>query len=548
MNMQLSIIEESRSLTLPPPIARATPPTSNAVTRICTDNRVTARGGPGAHLDMLFGKSGEWIDSAISQGSEWWGRGPISTAVSIEKYFGKGLDLEKKLDQLFHLVNSPTLAHNEANTRKAASKLQKLCSRVMKYTESSQPSETQILAFIAIIRVTTRYIGLRHYFVIDTSHSNKEPLTKAQIISKWTQRYIPENQEDDWKFLRTFAAYCVAGPDKPGVVPNEAIPNEAVPTKAIPAAAVPEAAPDMAARERKIREKAARRRSACDKIQLGESMAAVERIQPSSFGPQDNVLCISDYLLNYISVASEHNELDKLIAVRYLAGILEFPSFWKRWKKRSDIHSLSDRVCQTNIRLLEDLSIDGGKISREKYRTLVLLDPEGVEKLLLSTLNHLPLEDLSKDETNGEKSLGIVGNLVSQLQTPECQIHFPMASERAKAFLKENKPVMDRKQGSEDTEATEPEALKESLRQEPLEERKAPIAKEAGVKGGEYGTALQAACAGGYHKLAELLLDNGADVRIEGGKYGTALRAASAGNHFEVAELLRARGAEESAR
>ncbi|KAF7964932.1 hypothetical protein HWV62_1617 [Athelia sp. TMB] len=452
------------------------------------DNQLIG-GGPGTHLNILFTKTGWLIDKGIRKLGKLW-CGPANAADEIEEYFKKGYDREKKLDQLFHLVKSSTPAHEKADAAEAASKLQNLCSHVMKYTE------------------------------------------------RWTQKDLPDDHRIEWDFFREYAAYCVAGPDEPETTPDEVVADVVNDM----------AAPDKDARERNIREKAARKKAACDKIQLGKSMAAVERMQPSSFGPLDDAVCISEDLLNYISAASEHTELDKLIAVRYLAGILEFPSFWDRWKKRNDVHSLSDRLCQTNIQLLEDLPInDDEERSQANYRNLVLMDPEGVETLLLSTLNHLPLKVLSEDETNREKSLGLVGNLLSQLRTPRCQTHFPEASERAKDFLKENKPVMDSKKIPEVTEMTEPEASTERKEpKEPLQDKEAPLVKETSGKGGEYGTALQAACAGGHLKLTELLLENGADVHIEGGKYGTALRAASAGNHFEIVELLRRRGAEES--
>jgi len=52
------------------------------------------------------------------------------------------------------------------------------------------------------------------------------------------------------------------------------------------------------------------------------------------------------------------------------------------------------------------------------------------------------------------------------------------------------------------------------------------LATNVNVKGGEYGTALQAASCQGYLGRVRMLLKAGPDVNIEGGKYGTALAAA----------------------
>ncbi|KAF7975437.1 hypothetical protein HWV62_9569 [Athelia sp. TMB] len=79
-----------------------------------------------------------------------------------------------------------------------------------------------------------------------------------------------------------------------------------------------------------------------------------------------------------------------------------------------------------------------------------------------------------------------------------------------------------------------------------LELAKLLLAKGAdvNVEGGSDGTALQAASAFGYLELAKLLLDKRADVNVKGGEYGSALQAASAEGHFELAKLLLDKGAD----
>jgi len=60
-------------------------------------------------------------------------------------------------------------------------------------------------------------------------------------------------------------------------------------------------------------------------------------------------------------------------------------------------------------------------------------------------------------------------------------------------------------------------------------------------RGGEYGTALQAAATHGCLQNVKFLLAAGADPTIEGGKYGSPLNAATAGKkkYYHVANFLR---------
>ena len=63
------------------------------------------------------------------------------------------------------------------------------------------------------------------------------------------------------------------------------------------------------------------------------------------------------------------------------------------------------------------------------------------------------------------------------------------------------------------------------------------------MKGGVYGSALQAASFIGHGQVVKLLLDHGADVNIQGGHYGSALQAASFIGHEQVVKLLLDHGA-----
>ncbi|KAA1474948.1 hypothetical protein DENSPDRAFT_743586, partial [Dentipellis sp. KUC8613] len=50
--------------------------------------------------------------------------------------------------------------------------------------------------------------------------------------------------------------------------------------------------------------------------------------------------------------------------------------------------------------------------------------------------------------------------------------------------------------------------------------------------------ALMAASCKGHTEIAQILIQNGADVNIQGGEYGTALIAASFQGHIETVQIL----------
>ncbi|KAJ6574280.1 hypothetical protein B0H19DRAFT_844193, partial [Mycena capillaripes] len=55
---------------------------------------------------------------------------------------------------------------------------------------------------------------------------------------------------------------------------------------------------------------------------------------------------------------------------------------------------------------------------------------------------------------------------------------------------------------------------------------------------GHYGSALQAASAGGHKDIVQLLIENGAEVNMQDGQFGGALQAASADGHKDIVQLL----------
>ncbi|EQB58404.1 hypothetical protein CGLO_01352 [Colletotrichum gloeosporioides Cg-14] len=68
-------------------------------------------------------------------------------------------------------------------------------------------------------------------------------------------------------------------------------------------------------------------------------------------------------------------------------------------------------------------------------------------------------------------------------------------------------------------------------------------AKLVNIRGGEYGSALDAAVCGGEEDVAEYLISYGADADARGGKYGSALNAAVVKGYWDLVEILLKAGA-----
>jgi hypothetical protein len=70
---------------------------------------------------------------------------------------------------------------------------------------------------------------------------------------------------------------------------------------------------------------------------------------------------------------------------------------------------------------------------------------------------------------------------------------------------------------------------------------------DVNAQGGYYSSAIQAAAAEGYMETVQLLVDKGADVNTQGGEYGSAVQAAAARGHTEIVQLLVDKGADVNA-
>ena len=66
---------------------------------------------------------------------------------------------------------------------------------------------------------------------------------------------------------------------------------------------------------------------------------------------------------------------------------------------------------------------------------------------------------------------------------------------------------------------------------------------DVNTRGGQFGTALQAASYGGHEKVVQILLEKGADINVQGGQFGNVLQAASYKGHENMIQVLLKNGA-----
>jgi ankyrin repeat protein len=67
---------------------------------------------------------------------------------------------------------------------------------------------------------------------------------------------------------------------------------------------------------------------------------------------------------------------------------------------------------------------------------------------------------------------------------------------------------------------------------------------DVSAQGGQFGTALQAACSRGHDEIVQILLERGADVSAQGGHFGNAIQAACVRGHHDIVQMLLERGAD----
>ncbi|KAJ7104865.1 hypothetical protein C8R44DRAFT_886895 [Mycena epipterygia] len=180
-------------------------------------------------------------------------------------------------------------------------RLQKDCGRLMKYALPSESSAMQLEAFKSLVALTTRYPGSRRVFL--DCECLKDVGTQENDIALLWDRPV-DLCEEQWHFHRNFSAACVADLD---------------------------------------------------------IHAMIEDIPPRSLGSVlDQSAGLS--LIERLVVASEcegNSTFSRFIAIRYLGGILDLPSFWLQ--SGTMFRAVAQKLLVRATLLLRDLGVDSGR-------------------------------------------------------------------------------------------------------------------------------------------------------------------------------------------
>ncbi|KAJ7118146.1 hypothetical protein C8R44DRAFT_738098 [Mycena epipterygia] len=244
-------------------------------------------------------------------------------------------------------------------------KLEKDCGRLVQYALPSETSSTQLEAFKCLVALTTRYPGLRCIF-LDRESFQIAGNHESNIALLWDR---PDGIcGDQWHFHRNFAAACTADMDISSMVEDSLIQS------------------------------------------LGSVLEQ----------------CTGLSILERILVASDcegSSTFSRLIAIRYLGGILDLPSFWLQsgMMYRAVVQKLLERATL----LLQDLHLDSER--SDEFTPAVTSDIEGVdilcEILLVRMQTWLP--DGTSSALTGEAWYPNLCHVLQPLRQPKTEDVLP---------------------------------------------------------------------------------------------------------------------------
>ncbi|KAJ7459356.1 G-protein alpha subunit-domain-containing protein [Mycena latifolia] len=244
-------------------------------------------------------------------------------------------------------------------------KVEKDCGRLMHYALRTESSSTQLEAFKSLVTLTTRYPGLRRIFLSSEDISNAGA-EETEIAGLWER--TDESGGAQWHFFCRFAAACLADRDLSSLV--EDIPPQSF----------------------------------------------------SSVAAEESGLSIIEQLL-VSSDCEGTSSFSGHIAIRYLGGILELPSFWGQ--TGTLFRSVVQKLLARAELLLKDLGVDSP--GADDSTTRVQSDIEGIdifcEVLLAGIQTWLP--DQSSRATIDEGWYPSLRHVLDLLRQPKAQDLLP---------------------------------------------------------------------------------------------------------------------------
>ncbi|KAF7358372.1 hypothetical protein MVEN_00887200 [Mycena venus] len=208
----------------------------------------------------------------------------------------------------------------------APPEVEQKCSELVKHTLPSQKTgpKVQLLAFQHIVTLATLLPGLRLLFLRSKELQGKA--SKDSLEELWKR---PDNwMNEEWEFWRSFASICLSETCISGVLEE------------------------------------------CPVEELANCQI------------ENGGRCVIDRL---ISEASDNTNFSDALCIRYLAGILALPGFWRALES-TRCHRVTKRICMMMIQVLEDLDVDVKKSEPTQLR-----DYDGIDFLVDTILYRISI-------------------------------------------------------------------------------------------------------------------------------------------------------------
>ncbi|KAF8800987.1 hypothetical protein BYT27DRAFT_7148106 [Phlegmacium glaucopus] len=277
-------------------------------------------------------------------------------------------------DQARERVLDELYKADRVNLTKLHKKLQGYCRDLLKYANpKSHTVDTQLVTFKIIVAVVTRYPGIRRLFY--------QPECSEQVLSTFKENWTRLHQDcgGRWTFYRDYTLHCLSDSEPTALVEKE-LPSE------------------------------------LGRLELSEDNWDKMPIE------------------NLLSLCSSIPEFNytKLSAIRYLAGILELPTFWEKGSNvQQRFSDVLIALCRTIFELIQDTKSEADEdVDLNGDSPLWLSAARNAADILASATfdGLLRLHRLDRIISPHPPQLP---NIVSLLQQSEMKIAFPKASDRA---------------------------------------------------------------------------------------------------------------------
>ncbi|KAJ6571161.1 hypothetical protein B0H19DRAFT_657834 [Mycena capillaripes] len=241
----------------------------------------------GRTLYEVYSTVGQALETHTNRMAHRLGLGPEVVAQKIAAFFGTGEERQLRLTAL-------------RNAHQIPAKLEKDCSRLMRYTLPTESPKTQRQAFERIVALTTLFPGLRLLFLC-SSCIQSIPMSKDDISGLWDRS--DDFLDPEWSFWRAFAATCLSETGISAMLEETSVSQLA------------------------------------DCLHDNEGLSVIERL-----------------LIAHGCETGADSKFCNALSIRYLVGILQLPGFWSEF---GSVHGdIARKLCLGTVRILKDISLD----------------------------------------------------------------------------------------------------------------------------------------------------------------------------------------------